>query len=229
MNKTFLKIGHRGAAGYAPENTIASFKKALSLGVDAIELDVYVCASGELVVIHDDRVDRTTNGNGYVVDKNLEELRILDAGSKEKIPLLEEVLDLIDNKVIVNIELKGTKTAELVSQIIHKYIKEKNWDKANFLVSSFNHPELKLFKKLMPEIKIGALLTGIPESYAEFGEKLGAYSVNLSMEFIDQKFVDDAHKRGLKVFIWTVNESDDIEKMKVLDVDGMFSNFPDKL
>jgi len=229
MDKPFLKIGHRGAAGYAPENTLSSFKKALELDVDAVELDVYACKTGELVVIHDDKVDRTTDGKGYVVSKNFEELRALNAGNGQKIPLLEEVLDLIGNKVIVNVELKGGDTAESVSKIIGKYIKEKNWNKDNFFVSSFNHPELKKFKELMPEIKIGAIIVGIPEAYAEFAEKLGANSVNLSVEFINQEFVDDAHKRGLKVFVWTVNDIDDIERMKALAVDGIFSSFPDRL
>lgn len=229
MDKPFLKIGHRGAAGYAPENTLSSFKKALELDVDAVELDVYACKTGELVVIHDDKVDRTTDGKGYVVSKNFEELRALNAGNGQKIPLLEEVLDLIGNKVIVNVELKGGDTAESVSKIIGRYIKEKNWNKDNFFVSSFNHPELKKFKELMPEIKIGAIIVGIPEAYAEFAEKLGANSVNLSVEFINQEFVDDAHKRGLKVFVWTVNDIDDIERMKALAVDGIFSSFPDRL
>jgi len=229
MSQNFAKIGHRGAAGYEPENTLLSFKKALDLGVDAIELDVYVCKTGELVVIHDDKINRTTNGNGYVVEKTFEELRSLDAGQGEKIPTLKEVLDLVDKKVIVNIELKGVDTANPVSKLIDRYIGEKGWTKDNFIVSSFNHPELKKFNLLNPKIKIGALLTGIPIDYAEFAQKLNAYSVNLSIEFINQEFVDDAHKRGLKVFVWTANDLDDINRIKALGVDGIFSNFPDRL
>src|SRR6056297_2287931 len=102
-----LKIGHRGAMGYEPENTLRSFKKAIELNVDMVELDVYVCSSGELVVIHDDKVDKTTNGKGYVSEKSFDELRKLDAGMGEKIPTLQEVLDLIDKRAKVNIELKG--------------------------------------------------------------------------------------------------------------------------
>jgi glycerophosphoryl diester phosphodiesterase len=224
-----LKIGHRGARGYEPENTLSSFSKALELDVDAVELDVYVCKTGELVVIHDDKVDRTTNGKGYVVDKSLEDLRELDAGGGQKIPLLSEVLDLVNNKVLVNIELKGVETAESVSKIIREYLEEKNWGVENFLVSSFDHPELRKFKDFMPKVNIGALITGIPETYAEFGERLNAYSVNLSAEFINEKFIDDAHKRGLKVLVWTVNDGDEMKKLKALNVDGMFSDFPDRL
>jgi len=225
-----IKIGHRGACGYAPENTLASFKRALELNVDMIELDVYVCKSGELVVMHDDKVNRTTNGKGYVVDMTLEELKSLDAGSGEKIPTLIEVLDLIDKKTQVNIELKGPGTAEPVAKIINSYEENEGWRDDDFLVSSFNHYELEKFKKYCPEIRIGALLVGIPIGFAEFAQKnLNAWSVNLSIEFINKEFVDDAHNRGLKVLVFTVNDSDDIDRMKKINVDGIFSNFPDQI
>lgn len=227
--KTFMKIGHRGAMGYEPENTLLSFKKALELGVDAIELDVYVCKSGELVVIHDDKVDRTTNGKGYVMEKNFDELRSLDAGKGEKIPTLSEVLDLVNKKIKVNIELKGVGTAKPVSNLIEKYIKDKGWKYDDFIVSSFNHYELKEFGELNPSVKIGALIVGIPIGFAEFAEKLNASFVNLCVEFISQEFVDDAHRRGIEVYVWTVNDADEIRRMKSLGVDGIFSNFPDRL
>ena len=223
------KFGHRGAAGYEPENTIKSFKKALELNVDAVELDVYVCKSGELVVIHDDKVDRTTDGEGYVIEKTLDELRSLDAGNGEKIPTLYEVFDLINRQVKINIELKGAGTADPVYELIENYVEEKDWKYDDFIISSFNHYELKKFNKLNPEVKIGALITGIPIGLAEFAEKVNADSVNLCIEFINQEFVDDAHNRGMKVNVWTVNDLDDIERMKNLNVDGMFSNFPDRL
>jgi len=227
--RMLLKFGHRGAMGYAPENTLKSFKKAIDLNVDMIELDVYICKSGELVVIHDDKVDRTTNGKGYVIEKTLTELKKLDAGEAEKIPTLDEVLDFINRRVKVNIELKGENTANAVNEIIHKYVKEKDWDYDDFFVSSFNHYELKRFHILNKNIKLGALLVGIPIGYAKFAEKFNAYSVNLSLEFINKDFVDDAHRKGMKVFVWTVNDKDDMKRMKKLNVDGIFSNFPDMI
>tara|TARA_Y100000034_G_C6847047_1_gene383826 strand:+ start:359 stop:1036 length:678 start_codon:yes stop_codon:yes gene_type:complete len=224
-----LKIGHRGAMGYEPENTLASFRKAVELKVDIAELDVYKCKTGELVVIHDDRVDRTTDGKGYVIEKTFEELRSLDAGKGEKIPTLREVLDLIDRKVRINIELKGTKTAKPVHELIKEYIKGKGWKEDDFLVSSFDHYELRDFIKLGSNIRIGALITGIPIGYSNFAKKVNAYSVNLSVEFVNQKFVDDAHKNGFKVMVWTVNDKEDIERVEQLGVDGIFSNFPDRI
>jgi len=225
----FMKIGHRGAMGYEPENTLLSFKKALELGVDAIELDVYVCKTGELVVIHDDKVDRTTNGKGYVMEKTFDELRSFDAGKGEKIPTLSEVLDVVNRKVQVNIELKGVGTAKPVSDLVEDYIGNKGWKHDDFMVSSFNHYELKEFGGLNPNVKFGALIVGIPIGFAEFAEKMNASSVNLCVEFINQEFVDDAHKRGMKVYVWTVNDEDEIKRMKSLGVDGIFSNFPDRL
>lgn len=229
MDKNVLKIGHRGAMGHEPENTLLSFRKALALNVDAIELDVYVCKTGEVIVMHDDKVDRTTNGKGYTEDKTFDELRQLDAGKGELVPTLEEVLDIIDKKVIVNIELKGKDAALATIQVIKEHIKTKGWAESDFMVSSFDHHELNKFKQHYPEISIGALIEGVPLSYSECAVQLQADSVNLSLDFINQDFVNDAHEKGLKVYVWTVNEYDDIAKVKALGVDGIFSNFPERL
>ena len=229
MNKKLFRIGHRGAMGHEPENTIKSFKKALALGVDAIELDVYVCKTGELIVMHDDKVDRTTNGSGYTEDKTFAQLRALDAGKGELIPTLEEVLDVIDKRVVVNIELKGNHTALATCNVIREYINNRGWSESNFMVSSFDHHELNKFKELFPEIFIGALVDGIPLSYSDCAVELNAQSINLCLDFINQDFVNHAHKNGLKVYVWTVNDHDDIEKMKALNVDGIFCNFPERL
>ena len=225
----FVKIGHRGACGYEPENTLRSFERAMELNADMVELDVHRCRSGELVVIHDNRVDRTTDGRGYVSEMDLADLRSLDAGKGERIPLLTEVLDLIGGRIAVNIELKGEGTARPVFELIEHYVKDENWSHDDFMVSSFNHYELLEFARLQPEIRIGALTEGIPLGYAEFAERLGAYSVNVGLEFVNRNFVDDIHRRGMKVFVYTVNEKEDIERMRSLGVDGVFSNYPDRL
>lgn len=224
-----IKVGHRGAMGYEPENTLRSFKKALDLGIDMIELDVHICKTGELVVIHDETVDKTTNGKGPAAEKTLAELKELNAGDGEKIPTLEEVLDLVDKKAEVNIELKGNNTAEPVSNIIEKYVEEKGWNYEDFLVSSFNHNELKKFKDLNPKMKTGLLVEEIPDGFINFAEKFNAHSVNVPLKLLNQEFVEDAHKRGLKVYVWAANESNEIEKAKSLNVDYICSNFPDKI
>jgi len=224
-----LKIGHRGAAGYEPENTLSSFKKAIELNVDMIELDVYLCKTGELVVIHDERLERTTNGQGYVAHKGLKELRALDAGKGEKIPLLREVFDLINAKVALNIELKGPDTARPVAGLIEEFVERHGWSYDDFLVSSFDHYKLLEVKKLCPQVRTGANITGTTIGYSEFAEKVGAYSVHPSFEFLNREFVDDAHGRGMQLYCWTVDNPEDIKKAVDLNVDGIFSNFPDRL
>lgn len=222
-------IGHRGAMGYEPENTLRSFERAISFGVAMIEFDVYALKDGSLVVIHDLKVDRTTNGTGYVIDKTLEEIKMLDAGSGEKIPTLQETLNSINKRVGVNIELKGENTAALVAEVLKEYVENKGWSYEDFLVSSFNHPELQIFKRLMPEIKIGALTSIIPLDYAKYAEPLQAFAIHPAIDFVNKAFVDDAHQRGFKVYVYTVNEADDYAHMKQIGVDGVFTNNPDKL
>ena len=229
MNKKlFLKIGHRGAMAHEPENTLSSFQKAIDLGVDAIELDVYVCKTGELIVFHDLKVNRTTNGKGYIEYKTFEEIRKLDAGNCQLIPTLEEVLDLIDEQVITNIELKGENTAQKVSDTINQYI-QKGWHKSLFLVSSFNHHELKKFKNINPDISIAALIEAIPLNYSDLALELNADYINLSQDFVNKEFVEHAHNNGLKVLVYTVNDYSDIKRIKNMGVDGIFSNYPERL
>jgi len=223
-----FKIAHRGAAGYAPENTIASFKKAIELKADMIELDVYLCQSGELIIMHDDKVDRTTNGKGYLWNKNLKEIKSLDAGNGEKVPTLKEALDFIDKKVPVNIELKGEKTAVPVSQLIDGY-KKKGWKDKDFLVTSFKREEVKKFKLLKPNIKAGFCSWKMPSDYESLAEKIGLYSLSLFFDYLNKRIVSRAQKKGLKVFAWTVNKDDDIQRMKSLGVDGIFSDYPDRI
>ena len=224
-----LKIGHRGAVGYEPENTLLSFKKAIELNVDMIELDVHVCKTGEVVAIHDDKVDRTTDGKGYVAKKTFQKIRTLDAGKGQKIPMLQEVLDIVDRKARINIELKGKGTAKPVFGIIEKYVKEKGWSYDDFLVSSFNHHELQKFYQLNPKVRLGILIGRTAVGFERTAKKIHAYSVNAKMELVNKNFIDDARKKGLKVFVWTVNDFKDIERMKLLEVDGICSDFPDRL
>ncbi len=215
--------------GYEPENTLLSFKKALELNVDMIELDVHVCKTGEVVVIHDDKVDRTTNGKGFVLKKTFHELTALDAGKGQKIPILQEVLDIVNRKAKINIELKGKGTARPVSDIIEKYVKEKGWLYDDFLISSFNRHELQKFYQLNPKVRLGILIARATTRFRQFAKKINAYSVNASMDLINKDFISGVRKKGLRVFVWTVNDFKDIERMKLLEVDGICSDFPDRL
>jgi len=218
-------IGHRGACGYEPENTIRSFKRALQDGVSMIELDVYVCASGELVVMHDDTIDRTTNGKGAVAALTLEQLRAVDAGRGERVPLLSEVFDAINRQAVINIELKGSGTAKPVAQLIEQYVK-KGWEYSDFVVSSFDHYAVLEFHAICPQVKTGAILEGIPVGLAEFAERAHAHYAVLYYETITRELVDDAHKRGIQVLAYTVNRVDLAKKLQAIGVDGIFTNYP---
>ena len=228
-NRRILKIGHRGACAYAPENTLASFAKALELGVDMIELDVFCCGSGELVVIHDESVDRTTNGKGLVAEMDYDALCRLDAGCGEKIPLLSEVFDLVDRRTKINIELKGKAVASPVVVLIEKYVREKGWHYDDFLVSSFDHSQLQDVRSINAQLKIGANIDSKDINYNHLLEVPDIYSIHPSVDMVDSLFVEEAHRMGLKVFVWTVVEPEEIERLKGLGVDGMFLNHPDRL
>ena len=224
---TLFNIGHRGAAGHCPENTLASIQKAVDLNVDMIEIDVYYI-DGELVIIHDDRLDRTTNSEGYVWDFSFAELRKLDAGNGERIPTLQEVVEIIPQHIQINVEIKGRTATRPIIEFIRQNTKTPK-EKNRFLVSSFIHHELKLAKKLDKDIRIGALCCAEPLKLAKFAEKLKAYSVNPSIEFVTKEFVQDAHKRDLKVYVYTVNHPEDITRIHEMGVDGVFSNYPDRV
>ncbi|HSM75102.1 MAG TPA: glycerophosphodiester phosphodiesterase [Desulfobacterales bacterium] len=226
-NKALLCIGHRGACAHAPENTLASVRKALELGAPCLEIDVYH-VDRHLVVFHDDRLERTTNGTGYLLEQRFETLRTLDAGCGERIPTLEEVFETVDRRAGVNIELKGPATARPVVGLLAE-LRRGGWPDELILVSSFDHRQLAEVRRLDPGIRIGALIVGLPVDDAAFAAALGAYSVHLSLEFIDRRFVADAHARGLQVFVFTVNHPEDIRKMAQLGVDGVFTDFPERV
>lgn len=220
-----LRIGHRGAAGHSPENTIKSFLKAVELGCDMTELDVHVCGSGEVVVIHDDEVFRTTNGSGVVQQMSLEQLKALDAGEGEKIPTLEAVLGVLKNKIKLNIELKGKGTPAPV----HRIVKNSGWSPTDILITSFDWNMLEEYQELDPEALLGPLAHTSVFHAARFASKIGAYCVNPYYLLCRKTFVEKTHTKGLKIFPWTVNESYDIGKMKDFGVDGIISDFPDRV
>jgi glycerophosphoryl diester phosphodiesterase len=222
----FVCFAHRGASGFEPENTLLAIEKAISMGAPWIEIDVFA-VEDELVVIHDDRLETTTNGTGYVTQQSLAYLRSLDAGKGQRIPLLREVFDLVDGRVGVNVELKGPETAEPVMKLVDEYNGLPGLDYGQILVSSFNRRELIKARHLTPDIPIGVLVRGIPRDDAAFAEDLGAVSVHAGLSFVHRAFVDDAHRRGLKVFVYTVNHRDDLKRMRAMGVDGVFTNYPD--
>lgn len=224
-----LKIGHRGAKGYEPENTLIAFEKAITLGVDGIELDVHLSADNELIVIHDETVDRTTNGKGEVNQFSLKELKTLKIELTEKIPTLTEVLDLVNKRCFINIELKGIGTAQPVIQLISHYISEKNWNYNNFIISSFDWKMLEEAHSLDSEIKIGVLTEESIDKALAFAKKINAFSIHPDYELLSKENVILMQQNGFEVYPWTVNSENAIQKIKSFNVNGIISDFPDRI
>lgn len=217
-------IGHRGAKGHRPENTGPSFEYAIELGCDWVELDVYLAGS-ELIVIHDKKVDRTTNGTGEVAHLSFEQLRSLDAGNGAQIPTLNEIIDLVDHRCGINIELKGENTAEATSELLRNYC-TRGWTPGDFLISSFDHAELSLAD---PTFLRGALFGKLLPDQWQRAANLEAWSVNFDLKDVTQGLVDEAHKKGYHLLVYTVNKPADIEKLMAWGVDGLFSDYPDRV
>lgn len=228
MSKPLLVIGHRGARGHAPENTLLALDTGIHLGADWLEFDVQL-ADGELWLMHDLTVDRTTSGRGLLSTMTTAQIRALDAGQTQPVPTLADALDLIENQVGVNIELKTWNgTARAVANLLREYIAD-GWPADRFLVSSFHHPELWEFHELLPEVPIGALICGVPLDWAAAASELGASVLALSSEFVDDKLVADAQQRGLQVYVYTVNDPDEIARLRAAGVDGLFSDYPERV
>ncbi|WP_347551491.1 glycerophosphodiester phosphodiesterase family protein [Pseudalkalibacillus hwajinpoensis] len=238
-NKT-LTIAHRGASGYAPENTMAAFEKAVDMKSDLFELDVQMSKDGELVVIHDTSVDRTTNGSGMVKDLTLDELQSLDAGSwfgeefaGEPIPTLGEVLDEYRGKTGILIELKSPSLYPGIEEKVAEELRERNMDKPNnnkIIVQSFDHESVQTFNSILPSVPTGVLVgyssTGISdEALNEFATY--AEYVNPSKSMINVNLVDRIHELGMETHPWTVRDLESAESLLNAGVDGIITDYPD--
>lgn len=234
-----LVIGHRGFSRIAPENTLSAFEAATKLGVDMIELDVTLSKDGKLIVIHDDDLDRTTNGKGPVVNHTLEELKLMDAGSwlnnefkASKIPTLEEVFNQFGNKVMINVEIKEPThpTISVVEKVVDLIQKRKL--APTVVISSFNHDVLKKVYSLDKSLKIAVLTDKSLDKIdaVALTKSLHGISFNPDSQHITKEEVDKLHEAGLLVLPWshTANDSPEtIQKMLAIGVDGIFTNHPD--
>lgn len=228
-NNKPLVIGHRGAMGHETENSLASVQKALDLGVDMIEVDVFKIKSGEVVVFHDQTVDRLTNGPGNIEEYYITDLRklILDGG--HKIPMIQDVLKLIDNRVILNIELKGANTADKINHTIKFYTESRGWSADNFIISSFNWDELRSMRKFNDSIAIAVLTEENPLEAIDVAKELNAVAINPYFKNLNADVAKKIKQAGFKIYTWTVNEPEDIEAMTNLGVDGIITNFPERV
>lgn len=222
-----LVIAHRGDRVHKPENTMAAFKLALEEGADGIELDVQLTSDGEIVVCHDETVNRTTNGTGYIKDMTYKEVLNLDAGEGQKIPSLSEVMDLLHNKdILLNIELKNSviKYQGLENKVINALKEYKMLDKT--IISSFNHHSLLNVKELAPTMRVGILFECMPVNLWGFATKIKAYSLHPFYSNVDERMVKRSHEHNIRLFPWTVNNENIIRDFFALGVDAIITDDP---
>jgi len=229
-----IVLAHRGASGYAPENTLEAFKLAMDMGADGFELDVHLSKDGELVVIHDETVDRTTDGTGFVGEMTLAELKALDASNHKeaykgaKIPTLAEVYDLIrDTNHIVNVEIKTDNI--FYPQLEEKVLaleKEMGME-GRIVYSSFNHYTVKKIRALAPDAQIGMLFGDVLVEPYDYCKSVGANLLHPSKANLNVPgFAEKAKEAGLGMNVWTVNEVEYMEKCLACGA-GIVTNYPD--
>ena len=217
----FLIIGHRGAAGLEPENTLAAFREAVRLGVDGVELDVR-CVGEELVVFHDEDLDRTTDGHGAVAGADLQTLRRLDAGHGERVPTLAEVLAAVPERVLVNVELKGPGTAAPAARQLSRLSRR-------MLVSSFDHERLRAFRAGCPRTPVAPLVGKWSADLAPLARSLNAWSVNLASRIVTAARVAAINSWGCRCLVFTVNTVRRARRLRAMGVNGVFTDYPNRL
>lgn len=228
-------IAHRGASGYAPENTRASILEGLKRGCDGFEVDVQLTKDNKVVVFHDWSLERTSNGNGFLKEKTLGQLKTLDIGNwfskefkGEKVLTLEELLGIIPEEKLLNIEIKVrhgeiNQIEEKVLEILERHARINS----NIIISSFDHRIIKTIKEIKPEIQVGLLITAGLLNMKNYISNFDLYSVHCGGEFISKINVEELKKNNIKTYAWTVNT---VEEAKILDsfgVDGIITNYPD--
>lgn len=228
MPKTY-KIGHRGAKGHLAENTLASFEKALGLGCDGIELDVHLSADGEIIVIHDETVDRTTDGKGRVRDLSLSQLKHLKIDGAHEIPTLAEAIDFIPDGKLINIELKVKNAAKPVMHLIERYVAENDREYDLFLVSSFDWIALKEIREANPKIPLGVLTDTDLELAIGFSQSIKAETIHPYFHLLTAENTARMQAMGFGVFPWTINELEDLGRIQSFGVEGIITDFPDRL
>ena len=223
------KIGHRGAKAWIDENTLESIQKAIDLGVHAVEIDVHTCKSGELIVIHDPTLKRTTNGNGKIAKLSYSQINSFKTTNGHNIPTLEQVLDFCQGKCQIHIELKGKETAIKTATLITNLVNNNKWTYNQLVVSSFKISKLAKIQKQNPNIRLGLIAHKNFNTQLDFAIKNNFYAFYAFHEKLKKPIVKLAKKHGLKIYCWTVNKQFNISKMTSLGVDGIITDNPEKL
>ena len=231
--KTVVNCGHRGASGHAPENTLAAIRLAMEMGAQMSEIDVQQTADDRLVLLHDDGLERTTSGAGFLWQKNLQELQGLDAGSwygaqfaAEPLPTLEEAMALAHGKIKLNIEVKLHGHERDIAPLVVAAIRRENFQE-ECLVTSFGHAVADEIKRLAPELRVGYIFG--PREFHESVFTGAAEVLSVNHYLISPEFMQKARAHGKQVHVWTVNERPLMRRMLDFNVDAIITNYPDRL
>ncbi|RZJ71579.1 glycerophosphodiester phosphodiesterase family protein [Flavobacterium sp.] len=221
-------IAHRGAKGYVSENTIAAFQKALEMGADGIELDVFLSSDNEIIVFHDEHLDRLTGVSGKIEDLTLDEIRKLKVDLQHQIPTLAEVFDFVDKRCLINVEIKAEAATFPVCDLIENYVSDKNWNYEHFLVSSFDWKALQEIRNRNPKIPLGVLTETDLDLAIGFAKSVKAETFHPYFHLVDEASIAKIKAENLKLYVWTVNEPEDIKRIENLNIDGIITDFPDR-
>ena len=230
-NKDVIVVGHRGAMGHALENTIESVKKAIKLNVDGIEIDVFKSKTGELIVYHDPFLSRLSNSNAFIEQISLDSIKKVELKGGLSIPTLNEVINIIPEKIFLNIELKGSNTAFETNKVIIEYLKEFNLTPSKFIISSFRWDELKKFRDLNKDIPIAILVDSLYkiDNAIKLAKEINAIALNPNNKFITKKIVKKIQSNNIKVFPYTINSPKNIKRMKLMGVDAIITDYPERI
>lgn len=226
-------VGHRGAAGLAPENTLKAFRIGCQSNAAVVECDIHLTKDKKLIVIHDGTLDRTTNGTGWIKDYTFEELRKLDAGEGEKIPTLEEVVELVlsyKKKLIIEIKAEDKETAQEQTKAFTQFLLARQEIIPNIYLHTFWHGIVPLIKQNFPDLQLFAnMMIGLtPEQMLQLILDASANGAAIEQDYISLELVEKAHEKGIHINSWLSNDEYNFNKMKNMGVDGIITNFPDK-
>ncbi|MFG2475113.1 glycerophosphodiester phosphodiesterase [Streptomyces fagopyri] len=216
----FLTIGHRGVMGIEPENTLRSFVAAQNAGLDLIELDLHLSKDGALVVMHDADVDRTTDGSGPISEMTLAELRALDAGCGERVPVFEEVLDAVGAPL--QAEIKDTAAARALADVMHRRDLVGRVE-----VSSFHDEAIAEVTRLVPGVRTALIASRYGVDVVDRAVEAGAATVCLNIRRLTLEVVEHARKSGLRIIGWVVNTQDQLRLVRALELDGATTDYPE--
>ncbi|MFZ5448391.1 MAG: glycerophosphodiester phosphodiesterase [Thermodesulfobacteriota bacterium] len=214
-------IGHRGAPVEEPENTLKSFQRALDLGVAGVELDVQLTKDGRLAVIHDETLDRTTNGRGPVQNLTLAELQRLDAGRGESVPSLEEVFDLVKGRAHLLVELKQPQAAPALLRFFQQH---RAFESATAI--SFWHPAVKALKEQEPRLKTGALMVGCPADPVGLARAARAGTLVLNYRYVNPELVNAAYSQGIRIIVWNIDDPEVLKPYLAMNLEAICTNRP---